>query len=571
MKRLSVVVVSLLFFAGALPAQEDEVRNLLENPSFEQVGQGGGPFSWRKAGASESAVARERGGLFGDHCLSMRMAEGGQYVYVDQSVPRPPGMGERYVFSAYMRSDGPIDVDLVIESYFRALNKESTVRKRFPVTGEWKRCWADRTIDLEGAGRMRVIIQIHKPGVTVYVDGAMLEEKAAGDPADYSDAASSFRSVEDPFFPIDRIAFPEDDFDYSKYPAAITGYTGQDRQRVAFLRWEKAERRRVGLRGNYKAGFTQLPDGRLVLAACRHSEDEKGTPGNKFWTVHVYESTDQGSSWKELNETPLFGKEPALAALPDGVLVLTAQEMNDRPGFKAGEMNAFRSEDQGRTWQRVRIDDEGCPYPYPRNIIVDRDGPLLYLRAHEILNIETCRSMDGGKTWEFRAGDVDWDQKDVSRCFAEIAVLRVSDGRLLAALRREIPGMWGEGFEDTFLAESTDDGRHWSRPWRISNTAEVHMVLTELSDGRLLGTYANYHHPFGVCAIVSDDGGRTWDRDSPVQLALSASCYAGWPVTLALPDGSLITSYAITLYSEKDPPTTACEVVRWRLPDRLER
>ncbi|MFH0962937.1 MAG: LamG-like jellyroll fold domain-containing protein [Planctomycetota bacterium] len=375
-------------------------------------------------------------------------------------------------------------------------------------------------------------------------------------------------AIDDAFFPVDPLVFPTDDFNYSEYPALITGYNGQDRQRIAFLTWRKAERRRVGMRGNYKAGMALLGDGTLMLAACRYSADEKGTPGKTLWTIHVYESTDQGNSWSEVNETTLFGKEPALAALPDGTLFLTGQEMGSRPGFKAGEMNAFRSQDRGRTWDRVFIDGGDSPYPYPRNIIVDGGQSLLYLRTRDSKDIETCRSADGGKTWSFTMGKVAWTEKDLEdlKCFAEIGVVRSRDGRLIAALRREIPRTMGEGFEDTWLAESGDDGGSWSTPWRISGTAEVHMYLTELADGRLVATRSDYHLPWGVSAMTSEDGGRTWDREHPIQVALSASCYVGWPVTLQLADGSLVTAYATTIYGEKDEPRSACEVVRWRLP-----
>ena len=41
-----------------------------------------------------------------------------------------------------------------------------------------------------------------------------------------------------------------DGYDYSKYPPGITGSTGQDLQRIAFLRWEHAARVRVGSHGN---------------------------------------------------------------------------------------------------------------------------------------------------------------------------------------------------------------------------------------------------------------------------------------------------------------------------------
>jgi len=62
------------------------------------------------------------------------------------------------------------------------------------------------------------------------------------------------------------------------------------------------------------------------------------------------------------------------------------------------------------------------------------------------------------------------------------------------------------------------------------------------------------------------DGGETWDRDQPVQLALSAKNEVGWPVTLQLADGSLLTAHALTAYLEQPPDLFVTEVVRWRLP-----
>ena len=98
----------------------------------------------------------------------------------------------------------------------------------------------------------------------------------------------------------------------------------------------------------------------------------------------------------------------------------------------------------------------------------------------------------------------------------------------------------------------------------MTPNAEVHALLTELQDGRILATYSNYHLPWGVCAIVSHDEGVSWDLEHPVQLALSAGYYVGWPVTLELADGSLLTCYASTTYLEQPPERYTCEVVRWR-------
>ena len=112
---------------------------------------------------------------------------------------------------------------------------------------------------------------------------------------------------------------------------------------------------------------------------------------------------------------------------------------------------------------------------------------------------------------------------------------------------------------------SSDEGRHWTKPRAVGNMAEVYAYLTELDDGRIVLSYSNYHLPYGVYATVSYDGGNTWDNKNQIQLALSADFYLGWPVTCQLSDGSLITSYASTTYCKQTPEVTTCEVVKWRL------
>jgi hypothetical protein len=315
--------------------------------------------------------------------------------------------------------------------------------------------------------------------------------------------------------------------------------------------------------------MTRLANGKLILAPCGPDPD----PTKKEPFIRVYESSDEGLTWQEIGKTPLYGKEPSLTALPDGSLVLTA-EPGHGPGYKKDELPISRSEDGGRTWETRMI-----PGPdYPRNLIVEPDGSLLLVRAldsgwyHQDWtlkgggspNLQLCRSKDSGKTWQFSEGLIDWDYP----AFGEVSTIRLKDGRYLAALRRQFPGTTTEGFEDTFLTESKDGGKHWSKPWMMSSNAEVHTYLTELKDGRILATYSNYHLPWGSFAILSKDEGKAWDLDHPIQLSLSADIYVGWPVTLQLPDSSLITAYAATTYYKQLPARTTCEVVRWRLPSK---
>ena len=354
-------------------------------------------------------------------------------------------------------------------------------------------------------------------------------------------------------------------YDYEKYGAALTGFTGQDLQRIAFVRWEHAVRTRIGTRGNYKAGLAQMPDGELVAAVCRDNNDPD--PEKRGFSISIYKSGDLGLTWQQIRHTPLFGKEPALAALPDGTLVLAAQRLRFGSGPQTGTHPVYRSEDGGKSWE----EHEFACADYPRNIWVEADGTLLMTLARSSdwygsgegsPHLLVLRSADAGRTWSGSEGRVDWDHCG----FGENAVIRLRDGRLLAAFRRQIPGTTGEGFEDSVITESTDDGKSWITPRPLLPTANVHAYLTELADGRVVCTYSNYHVPWGVSAVLSSDGGESWDLDNTVRPSVPSGYWVGWPVTLQLADGSLITSYAATTYLKQPPDMFTCEVVRWRLP-----
>ena len=368
------------------------------------------------------------------------------------------------------------------------------------------------------------------------------------------------------------------DYNYERYPVALTGYTGQDLQCVEFVRRVSAVRVQVGPRGNFKSSVSQLPDGRLVLAVCRYNN--ACDPSEKVFEIFVYESCDLGSTWNEIGQTPVVGKEPSMAALPNGGLVLITHG-----GFFAHGPNQVhriaRSSDAGRTWEIGVFEGKD----YPRSFIVEPDGSLLMLTAADSSwtdvtkgspNLLVRRSGDGGKTWACSSGLVDWNWPG----FGEVSAIRLQDGRLLAAFRRQIPGTTGEGFQDTVLTQSTDDGKTWDRPWLLTRTAQVHAYLTELSDGRILCTYSNYHVPYGTSAILSEDKGQSWDLDNPIRLATSAGIFTGWGGTIQLADDSLVTCCAVSTHDTWQPRFSAVyryggkepfdivtsEVVRWHTP-----
>ena len=164
----------------------------------------------------------------------------------------------------------------------------------------------------------------------------------------------------------------------------------------------------------------------------------------------------------------------------------------------------------------------------------------------------------------------------------ETAFLEVSPGRVLAHSRNSsgyLSEMW-----------SDDGGVTWSHPL-LTDIWAPHSPphLLKLRDGRVLCSFGYRRMPMGVRAVLSEDGGETWDTENTVVLrddagtptrlnepeevdlealrlsgaafqkkvadTISATRYpaqraradVGYPIATQLADGSVFTAYYITL------------------------
>ena len=378
------------------------------------------------------------------------------------------------------------------------------------------------------------------------------------------------------------------DPDWSKYPVGLWGFAGMDRQCVRSDERRSATRARIGHRGLYKAGFCRLADGSLLASPCFDA-------GGGAYRMKIYHSGNNGDTWtrRETHGAALLGKEPALQVLQDGTLLLITSHPH---GFRV-----HRSEDGGTTWSVTPIgnawEDEDAHwepggYDTVRNVLEEEDGSLLMPLSTSVepdtgtaTQTWLFRSRDGGRSWRKTTRAEVWDYPETM--FGEAMFLRHRDGRLLAACRTDgcppiagpmpagaRPPAGGEAGNFLVLTESADNGATWSTPRTVSGYAEVHAHLLALRDGRLLMSYASYHVPYGVWAVSSNDGGQSWQHDRRVCLALSLGPYTGWPTSVELPDGEIVTVYAITAYQEGEganltPPgcgDVAAESVRWTPP-----
>jgi hypothetical protein len=164
------------------------------------------------------------------------------------------------------------------------------------------------------------------------------------------------------------------------------------------------------------------------------------------------------------------------------------------------------------------------------------------------------RSRDGGASWG--------DESRVLAGASEMSLCPLSETRLVAAVRR------ARG--DTVIVRSDDAGRSWSEPIVATRTDEHPGDVCVLrASGRLLLTFGRRRRPLGVGALVSDDGGTTWDRDREVMLAGDGiGNDVGYPSTVQLDDGTLVTACYFARGSAASDPIdgwgdVSCQALRY--------
>lgn len=196
------------------------------------------------------------------------------------------------------------------------------------------------------------------------------------------------------------------------------------------------------------------------------------------------------------------------------------------------------------------------PVTSPHGPIELKDGRILWVgtqfHSQDGRSYVDAYEMDlqGGMTKIGSIENVELDGKEYTFC--EPYPLELSDGTLVCHMR--------SNWFSTFQTVSKDGGRTWSRPeklWDDLLGAPVHLL--ELANGDILGTYGFREKPYGICAMLSKDGGETWDIQNHIYIN-PISADLGYPCTVELTDGSLLTAfYAI----EKEGGPCVIFQTRW--------
>lgn len=194
------------------------------------------------------------------------------------------------------------------------------------------------------------------------------------------------------------------------------------------------------------------------------------------------------------------------------------------------------SSDGGRTWDKtVQVITRPYSGGYGmRGAIQLTNGDIL-LPLSDIPNYRTVflvRSSDGGHTWQ---APVEVARED-GKQFEEPTILELSDGKIIMLLRENTHRYMHQ-------THSLDGGHTWSPPRALPfHGYPAH--LQKFPDGRLVCVYGYRYAPFGIRAVISTDGGNTWDSDHPLILRDDfPNRDLGYPASIICDDGSILCVY----------------------------
>jgi hypothetical protein len=221
----------------------------------------------------------------------------------------------------------------------------------------------------------------------------------------------------------------------------------------------------------------------------------------------------------------------------------------------------------GWTWsERIRV-----PVSTPHGPIHLRNGDLLYLGKKGFnvgdqiaRDIAACRSVDGGRTWT-ELGTVPICEGTRLDNHVEPHVVELGSGKLIGMIRFQLRGdddpARNQMHFSLFQTESEDGGKTWTRS-RPTGVCGSPPHLLRHSSGTLVCVYGYRKPPYGQRAMLSCDGGRSWETDFILRDD-GPDSDLGYPASVEMPDGSVFT-----IYYQRFQPGEKCSLLwtRWCLP-----
>ena len=345
----------------------------------------------------------------------------------------------------------------------------------------------------------------------------------------------------------------------------------------------------------------RLPDGRLAAVASGFRLGHICP----FGKAVISYSSDEGKTWTKpavVIDTPLDDRDAGIKSFGDGKVIVTS--FNNKYSFQRTSANgeeektkayihAFLDKAEQRDWEEqleskylgstyVISNDGGITFGDVKKIPITNphgpcklpDGRLLYVGTRMDMQQNTesdsdkvecyISDNDGNFTYLSSIANIE-ELSDNGKSLTswEPNAIALPDGRIIAHIRTE-PNF------TLFQSESADGGKTWTKPVRILpdfGGAPSHLMLH--SSGKLIASYSYRSEPYGILVMVSDDLGKTWTEKSLVLFETENSPDMGYPCSVELADGSILTVFYLRSSKCGWEMGVPCEIYQiiWKLEE----
>ncbi|MBR2721224.1 MAG: exo-alpha-sialidase [Clostridia bacterium] len=280
------------------------------------------------------------------------------------------------------------------------------------------------------------------------------------------------------------------------------------------------------------AGIVYMGNGRMLVS---------------YFTVDIQGYIDgENSYWRN---RPNVSEEQENALLARWATMSKAQ-------MQGGSYVVY-SDDYGQTWgEPVQV-----PVSAPHGPTLGADGKTLYYFGHpehpgaagfsfDETKLHLIYSTNYGQEWR-HLSQVD---KPTGISSYEPHVIQLTDGSFVIAVRSDTNPADESGNRGMSVFTATSkDGRTWTPLRRVAQDmfgGPPHLL--QLKNGVVVLTYGYRLNPCGNRVRLSYDGGKTWGKEIVLCASVTPqSSDMGYPSTIELDDGTLITAY-YQPYSQAD-------------------
>lgn len=325
-----------------------------------------------------------------------------------------------------------------------------------------------------------------------------------------------------------------------------------------------------------------LQDGKIAVGASGF-RIEHICPFGKAVISYSFDGGETYTLPAPVIDTPLDDRDAGICTFGEKGVIFTSfnnsadmqRQHNKENAYAQSYINTITKEDEEKYLGSVFRISHDCgitfgkifssPVTSPHGPTELKDGTVLWAgtRFDDIFGGVEVRRLDTESGETRLIGKITSSDKNI--VLNEPNLIELPNGRLICHIRGENAELFDGGEEKLFTvfqSVSDDKGKTWSEPEMLldeTGGAPAHLIL--LSSGILLSTYGRRKQPYGIMAMISFDGGKSWEKDMRIYENL-VSDDIGYPSTIELGDGTLIT-----VFYASDGEDKPCEIMqqKWKI------